>query len=128
MLAGLAGCGFVREEQLSGIYWLVAVDSPESTMVCRRTSGTNCDGDELPGPSVFAAGADRRYVTIARHPEAPGSAPNKSVTEYYYVIRRRDDEALHRGAVVGPLTKEHFEAVKDRLHLPALTRIIKELR
>jgi hypothetical protein len=123
----LAGCGgFVYEKQLSGSYWIVAVDSPESVIVCRKLVGSDCVGDELPGPRVFAAGANGRYVTIARHPAAEGAPPDMSVTEYFYVIRHRDDEPLHDGDVVGPLNKAEFDAAKDRLELPAIFRATNE--
>jgi hypothetical protein len=126
--AALAGCGgYSRQQHLDGSYWLIAVDGAENMTLIRRF-GENWVGDKLPGPTVFAAGSNQRYVTIARHPMALGSAPDRRVTEYYYVIRGGDDEPLHDGDVVGPLTKAQFDVAKDRLQLPAFSRTIDELR
>ncbi|MGZ6016133.1 MAG: hypothetical protein ACXWKM_10350, partial [Phenylobacterium sp.] len=64
----LAGCGgFVHDERLADEYRLVAVDIPEDMEACRRLPGNShdCVADGLPGPTVFAAGADRRFLVIA---------------------------------------------------------------
>ena len=129
MLAALAGCGGSdHDQQLSGSYRLVAIDLRENMIVCRRIAGAYCVGDKLPGPSVFAAGANKRYVTIARHPMAIGSASDRRVTEYYYVIRHRDDEALHDGDLIGPLNEAQFAAAQARLQLPTFSRDFDDLR
>jgi hypothetical protein len=129
ILATLAGCGgYAYDEALSGSYRLVAVDELDNMIVCRRFAAGDCIGDELPGPSVFAAGANSHYVTIARHPMAPGSPPEKSVTEYYYVIRHTDRMFLHDGDVVGSLNEAQFDVAKDRLQLPAFSKVLSALR
>lgn len=129
MLTALTGCsGYVRDEQLSGSYRLVAIDLDENMIVCRQIKGAACVGDELPGPTVFAAGADNHYVTIARHPMEMEPAPDKRVTQYYYVIRHRDDELLRDGDVIGPLNEAQFTAAKAQLHLPAFSKTFDDLR
>jgi hypothetical protein len=110
ILATLAGCGgYAYDEALSGSYRLVAVDELDNMIVCRRF-------------------ANSHYVTIARHPMAPGSPPEKSVTEYYYVIRHTDRMFLHDGDVVGSLNEAQFDVAKDRLQLPAFSKVLSALR
>ena len=125
----LVGCGsgFLHDEQLDESYRLVAIDTSDAMILCRRFSSGDCVGDELPGPTVFAAGANARYVVLARHPSNL-SPPNKAITEYYYVIRPAETVPLHRGDVVGPLGAGQFAAEGRRLGLPAFSRVFADLR
>jgi hypothetical protein len=128
LLGALTGCGgFVHDEQLAGSYRLVAIDDDSSMIVCRRVSGASCVGDELPGPTVFAAGANDKYITIARHP-LRDFHEDKAVTEYYYVVRPPESAFLKATDVVGPLTEAQFNADKDRLDLPQFSKNIDNLR
>jgi hypothetical protein len=114
----LSGCsGFVHDEQLDEAYRLVAVDAMEDMMVCRSV-GNDCSGDGLPGPTIFAAGADHRYIVIARHPDG-----DKAVSEYFYLIKRPAS-----AAVIGPFTRLSFDAEREQLGLPAFTRTFESLR
>lgn len=139
MIAGgaalaLAGCwfpqGFVHDEVLVGPYRLVAVDSPEQMMLCRSVGEEgDCVGDGLPGETIFAAGANDRYITLARHPRTWPDPPDRSVTEYYYVILTADAaERDPHGGVRGPYGEEQFERERARLGLPAFSRTFENLR
>jgi len=124
----LSACGgFVHDEQLDRSYRLVAVDTSDDMIVCRRFTGADCVGDELPGPTVFAAGANPNYVVIARHPRGE-QGTDKSVTEYYYVKRPPEDVPLRAENVVGPLTLAAFQADQQRLGLPRFTRTLSDLK
>ncbi|WP_337186822.1 hypothetical protein [Phenylobacterium sp.] len=128
--ACLGGCGFVYDQKIDEAYRLVAVDVLEQAMVCRSLTGGNCSGDGLPGPTVFAAGADDRYLVMARHPAgypAGYGGIDRSVTEYFYVTRHRGDPPVGVGDVVGPLTRSEFEAEAQRLRLPPFSRRISRV-
>ena len=129
VLGALAsGCGgFVHDEPLDQSYRLVAVDLSGDMMVCRRFGDASCSGDELPGPTVFAAGANSKYVTIARHPKAGGQI-NRTVTEYYYVIRPPETALLRSADVVGPLDQPQFDAARNRLGLPGFAKVFADLK
>ena len=125
----LSACGFVYDERLAGPYRLVATDVREQMMVCVDIGGGDCVGDGLPGPTIFAAGADARYLVMARHPSTDIGRPDRSVTEYYYVVRGPDEPPRDlRAHVVGPLSRAEFEQARGTLRLPPFTRIFDDLK
>jgi len=128
----LAGCfpfsGLVHREALAGPYELWAIDTMEDMILC-RSIGDGCVGDGLPGDTIFAAGADERFIVLARHPREWPNDPDRSVTEYYYLIRSPDDaERGPYGRVRGPFDEQQFEAETRRLGLPGFSRTFEELR
>ncbi len=134
MSVALSSClfeafGFVHDQPLSGPYRLVAVDTREDMTVCRSLEGGDCLGDGLPGRTVFAAGANDRYLVIARHPSVFGEPMNKAVTEYY-VVERSPDEAdpASRPEVFGPFDQAEFDARVRELSLPEFTIVFDDLR
>jgi hypothetical protein len=75
-------------------------------------------------PTVYAVGADATFVVAARHPQA-----NRSITEYYYVVRSADTATVDTSAAVhGPFDTQAFEAVRSDLRLPPLTYEIPRLK
>lgn len=146
-LLALNGCmpfsGLVYDETVAGPYRLVAVDTMEDMVLCRSIEGNSgdCVGDGLPEPTVFAAGANDRFIAFARHPRGEftvGSGNetvsisqgpvDSTVTEYYYLIRNRNDEGGPYGNVRGPFDERDFAAETRRLGLPAFSIVIDELR
>jgi hypothetical protein len=132
-LAGLlcvAGCGFVADEVLDGPYRLVAVDVREDMSLCRSigTEG-DCSGDGLPGPTVFQAGANSQYIVLARHPRLRNDAPDRSVTEFYYILRLADERNTgKRVPVMGPFTELEYQQEKSRLQLPEFSKVFRDLK
>ena len=125
--------GFVHDEHLAGPYRLVATDSDEQMSLCRSApnGGGDCFGDGLPGQTIFAAGADERYIVVGRHPHdfITGNSPPGATTEFYYVIRTPDEaERGPYGHVRGPFTEQQFENEKRRLNLPEFTRVFGHLK
>lgn len=123
----------VHDETLAGPYRLVATDANEQMMICRSIPGSyDCFGDGLPAPTIFAAGANERYLVAARHPydENRAGAMNRAVTEYYYVERLPGDggAGTARDRSVGPLTGPAFLQARRRLSLPPFSRLFEELR
>jgi hypothetical protein len=123
-----SGCGFVHDEVLDGPYRLVAVDTRGDMSLCISV-GDDCSGDGLPGPMVFAAGANRQFVDIARHPPAADGQIDRRVTEYYYIIRMPDEaKGVDPKNLIGPLDQARFDQEKRRLGLPAFSRVFDDLK
>ncbi|MBP6689092.1 MAG: hypothetical protein KA153_03795 [Hyphomonadaceae bacterium] len=97
----------MRDQRIVGRYYLMAIDLSDNTRVCfRPENGPVCAGEGMPDSAVFKAGGDQRYVVVARHPY--DRFVDRSVTEYYYIIRAPDDRRA--GQTVGPLDQATFEA------------------
>ena len=140
-LLALTGCfafDTVYDRTLVGPYRLLAIDDMESMSIVWDIpdGGGDTVGDGLPGPTVFAAGYDDRFVVAAVHPPlcarfANGCSEhgmNRSATEYWYVIRQADEQQHHpRRGIRGPFTEARFEAEKVRLHLPEFSIRFPEL-
>lgn len=98
-------------------------------VVCRSLEGGDCVGDGLPGRTVFAAGADDRYLVIARHPSTFGEPLNRSVTEYYVVERSANEaDPRSRPTVLGPYDRPAFEEKARELSLPEFSIVFDDLR
>jgi hypothetical protein len=126
----VAGCGFVRDEVLDGPYRLVAVDVPDDMMLCRSIGKEgDCLGDGLPGPTVFQAGSNSQYIVLARHPRQGHEGPNRSVTEFYYILRQANEwDAVKPVSVIGPLNELDYQQEKRRLQLPEFSRVFSDLK
>lgn len=123
------GFGFVHDQKLAGPYRLVAVDDREDMVVCRGMESGSCAGDGLPGPTVFAAGADRRYLVIARHPTTFPEPMDKAHTEYFYAERSANEgDQRSRPVVHGPFDKAQFELEVRRLSLPEFSVVFEDLK
>jgi hypothetical protein len=114
------------DRQIVGRYRLVAIDLTEGMSVCMRPENAFCVGDGLPGPTVFKAGGDARYVVFARHPWSSGPL-DRGVVEYYYIRRSSNEVQGQPGEVVGPMDRATFERESQRLDLPSLTITIDRL-
>ena len=122
--------GFVHDEVLDGPYRLVAIDISEDMLLCRTIGNSgDCVGDGLPKPTVFQAGWNAQYIVVARHPRQGQGAPNRPVSEFYYIQRKAGEEnVLTRVSVVGPLTEGEYQEEKSRLQLPEFSRIFDDLK
>lgn len=119
----------VYDEILDGPYRLTATDVDEDMSICWSIPDGGCVGDGLPGPTVFAAGYNKSYLVAAMHPRKFPDAPDRSVTQYYYVVRSPDEaQKLPYGGIKGPFDEAAYNAEKTRLHLPEFTRVFENLR
>jgi hypothetical protein len=126
----VAACGFVQDEALDGPYRLVAIDIREDMSLC-RTIGTegDCVGDGLPGPTVFQAGSNSHYIVFARHPRRWREAPDRSVTEFYYISRKAtESDVMMPVSVSGPFNEFEFQQEKRRLQLPEFGKVFVDLK
>jgi hypothetical protein len=127
-----AGCdaGFVRDVPLDGPYRLVAVDVPEDMTLCRSvgTKG-DCVGDGLPKATIFQAGADANFIVLARHPRRWPDAADRSISEFYYVVRSPGEaDVVKPIAVVGPMDEFEYDREKQKLRLPEFSKVFDDLK
>jgi len=125
----VAGCGFVHDEVLDGPYRLVAVDISDQMMLCRSVGKTGDCSEGLRGPTVFQAGSNSQYIVFARHPCQWPEAPNRSITEFYYILRQANEwDATKPVSVIGPFNELEYQQEKRRLQLPEFSRVFSNLK
>ena len=80
------------------------------------------DPVSLVAPTVFAVGADAKYIVVKQHPATNQAATmfDRSITNYFIVGRDK--------GVRGPLKKEEFDRLTASLSLPAFTKIFDDLQ
>ena len=121
--------GPVYDKELVGPYHLNAIDVDDDMAICWSTPSGDCVGDGLPGPTVFAAGYDDKYVVAAVHPRNFPDPSDRAVTRYYYVIRSPDENrTLPYAGIKGPFDEATFNAKKARLHLPQFSKVFDDLK
>jgi len=117
-----AGCGFVHDERIDGPYCLNAVDVDAEMSVCYSLPGGDAVGRIK--STVFAVGSNKDFIVAQRHPNG-----DRSITEYYYLIRSCDSAyADPTNSVRGPLTENEFEEVALRLGLPSFSRTLERVK
>jgi hypothetical protein len=118
----LSGCGFVHDEQLTGPYRLIAVDTLDQMSVSYRLPDGAAVGRI--SETVFSVGWNNRYIVAKQHPNN-----DRSITNFYYLDISRDstyaDPSL---SVTGPLTEAEFVRKRSELGLPEFTRTVKSLQ
>jgi hypothetical protein len=73
--------------------------------------------------TVFAVGADERYVVAKQHPRG-----NKSITNYFIIQVGKDSaNANPKDVVIGPLAEDAFKRMAVELQLPAFTTVLQSL-
>jgi hypothetical protein len=138
MALAVSACLFdtIHDEQLVGPYRLHAIDTMETMAILWEIPGGGLVGDGLPGPTVFAAGHNDRFLVAAVHPPVcPDIGPDcsdfamrRAVTEYWYVIRSPDErERIPYDGIRGPFSARQFAAEKARLALPEFSIRFTEL-
>jgi hypothetical protein len=127
LVVALVGCDLlVQDEWHSGDYVLTAVDGRgDMSLYVDQGKG---DLAGLVDSTVFALGADRRYIVVKQHPAKDQfGAFDRSVTNYFVVTRLPGTIAVKETGVHGPMTKEQFEQLAATLHLPPFTKTLSDL-
>lgn len=114
------------------IYWseerysLLALDSLAQMNLSFYDEGYYA---ELVGPTVYAIGANKKYLVVKQHPVTEGGRSyNRAITNFYIVKRTGSSELEKRQkGVRGPLTQEEFEKLAVTLPLPAFSKTFREL-
>ncbi len=118
----LSGCGFAHDEQLTGPYRLIAVDTLDQMSVSYGLPGGDAVGRI--SETVFSVGWNDRYIVAKQHPNN-----DRTITHFYYLDISRDSTyADPIASVTGPLTEAEFLGKRRDLALPDFTRNIKSLQ
>ena len=114
---------------VAGPFYLTYFETEDQMSLFRCPTGprgVGCAIDGLPDATVFAAGADTRYVVVARHPLG-----NRNVTEYFYFARTdRESRGWGNGPekIIGPISADAFDAAQAKLRLPPLSIVMDDLK
>lgn len=118
----LSGCGLVHNEKIIGPYRLSAIDIDRQMSVCYELASGGCVGriDE----TVFAVGADARYIVAKQHP-----LDDRATTNYFILVIANDSELADPSkSVIGPLSEAAYRDQVQLLGLPAFTRTMASLQ
>ena len=78
---------------VDGPFYLMYFETRDQIALFRCSDGPpGCAGDGLPDATVYAAGADKRYVMVARHPHVDRSI-DPETSEYFYFARIEREES-----------------------------------
>jgi len=115
-----------------GPFYLSYFETRDEMAVFRCPEGPDhgCAIDGLPDATVYAAGGDRKYVVVARHPRTNGSI-KRNVSEVFYFARIRDERSgwgNNPEHIVGPLTEKQFDSAKRELGLPSFSIVFDDLK
>ncbi len=129
-IALFASCGGLSLDTYwrSERYVLIAIDNPGQMQLSFDEGGGTATS--LVGPTVFAIGADEKYIVLMQHPSTNGfGAFDRSITNFFVVERTASLSRAERGkGVRGPLTKGEFEKLQSNLSLPKFTKTFDELQ
>ncbi len=111
LLSGACGGG---PTEVDHPFYLGYFEDPNEVALFRCPDGPDggCAIDGLPGPTVIAAGANKRFVVV------------HAIEGYYYfarVPRETGGWGNNPERIIGPLSQEAFAAAKAKLRLPDLT-------
>lgn len=121
-VALLSGCGFVHDEQLTGPYRLIAVDTLDQASVSYALPNGAAVGRI--SDTVFAVGWNDRHIVAKQHPKN-----NRSITHFYYLdISRDGPHADPSASVIGPLSESEFLSKRAELDLPEFKHTIISLQ
>jgi hypothetical protein len=128
MAALLTSCDALSPDTYwhSGDYELIAVDVKGQMTLSIDLHNGGAIG--IVGPTVFALGADDRYIVVKQHPAKDGFGHfDRGVTNYFVVTRVAGSEADQEKAVRGPLSADEFNRLLASAYLPPFTKTFPDL-
>ena len=101
-----------------GRYYLIAIDTEAQMDLSFDSAESGLIS--LVGPTVYAVGANPRYVVVKQHPSSDGLSLDRATTNYFIVDRATEDGAglRRKPTTIGPLTRTEFEQLGRKLQLP----------
>ena len=116
------------------VYWrseryvAMEVDSSEQMHIAFDERDGTAMG--LVDSTVFAVGADDRYIVVKQHPAKDAfSAGDRSLTNYFYIERTDSPDFRERQRrVTGPLSEQEFSGRAATLKLPPFQKVFRDLQ
>ena len=127
-LGGLAGCfGITLDYWSSEKYALVAPDTLGQMNLAFARGGSGFIS--LIGPTIFALGADERFIVVKQHPAADAFGRFDRAITHYFVIERTTSPSLaeRQKRVRGPMSRDEFERSARTLSLPGFSKTFADL-
>jgi hypothetical protein len=124
----LTGCDALSPDTYwrSGDYELVAIDVKGQMMLAVDLHNGGSIG--IVGPTVFALGADDRYIVVKQHPAKDGFGNfDQTITHYFIVTRISGSAEEKEKGVRGPLSKNEFDGLAVSNSLPRFTKTFRDL-
>jgi uncharacterized membrane protein YciS (DUF1049 family) len=108
----LIGCnlGFVHEEQITGNYYLIAVDIKEQMSVSYKLNNSSFIG--VVPETVYAVGFNENFIIAEQH---EGSGLN---IKYYIIPLSNPIHSSPDENVIGPLNHDGFMQKRKELKIP----------
>lgn len=121
LLLGIASCGtLVYKRQITGNYYLIAVDSMEDLGVCYHNASDIYAG--IGGHGVYEVGNDEHFIITKKYKEVPRTGRDslfttydKSITEYCIIPIDNTQTWDAQDNFFGPLTRQEFETKRKEL-------------
>jgi len=119
---------------VSGPFYLMYFETRDQMALFRCPDGPDrgCAIDGLPDATVYAAGADERYIVVARHPHVEADHSfDQSVSEYFYFARINNERrgwGNNPEQIIGPLNDNQFRTAKRKLRLPDFSIVLDDLK
>ena len=123
ILATLTSCFGLfdsRSERITEDYILIWIDLQESQCVIREWDSYS--GETIIPEYVFAVGHNDDYIIAKQHPTAgfEGSYKINDKITNYYIIDIKSNTRKTDLNVLGPLTKEEFDTLRNELKISTL--------
>jgi hypothetical protein len=116
---------------VAGPFYLTYFENPREMALFRCPGpGSGCAIDGLPGPTVYAAGADQKYIVVASHPFSNGQI-KRSIVQYFYFARiktERQGWGNDPEHIIGPLSEQQFNAARKKYGLPDFSIVLDDLK
>lgn len=107
-------------------YLLIAVDTKGQMNLSVDVGNGGAVG--IVGPTVFALGANDKYIVVKQHPATDHFGHFDRTVTNYFVVTRMSGPALEKeNGVRGPLTKDQFDQLATSLSLPTFTKTFDDL-
>ena len=125
----LNGCAsFAFEEELSGNFYVVAVDVEKQMAIYYRPSED--DHWRVIDATVFAVGFDDEFIIVKQHPGLFTTKPDKSITNYFIIPLVDMQNQSPDEITLGPMDEKEFNKMRQQLGVPSsvkFTKVFKDL-
>jgi hypothetical protein len=108
---------FYHEEQITDVYYLIALDGDDvMSIMCQDSDGNY--GSYVIASTVFAVGYNEDFIIVKHHPHWFAEPIDKSITNYFIIPLKNKVSEFPYDNKIGPLTLEQFNEKRKELNIP----------